>query len=95
MVGIMRAEAVEEIPVDSLELLTTVREVIRHGNARRVRIMTSDRIAVIDIPRTLGRADATLDSVWRAVRAIGAPSGEWIVIVDRDLAWPCAPARSA
>ena len=92
MTGTISLQATEEIAVHGDELLRTVKGVISVGNARRIAIMDSDRQAVIDIPRTLGRADTTLDPVWHAVGALAALPGSWIVVVDRETAWPCAPS---
>jgi hypothetical protein len=65
----------EEFKIDGNELLKTVQEIIKAGNARRIIIKQEER-TIIEVPLTLGVAGVTALTLFApALVAIGAIAG--------------------
>lgn len=65
----------EKFTVQGSQLLDKVKELIRQGNIRRVRIVHEGR-ALIDIPLTIGVPVAAATIIWAPVlAAVGAIAG--------------------
>jgi hypothetical protein len=65
----------EEFKIDGNELLKTVQEIIKAGNARRIIIKQEER-TIIEVPLTIGVAGVTALTLFApALVAIGAIAG--------------------
>lgn len=82
----------EEFRVDGEQLLAKVKELIQHGNVRRLIIKNKDGKTLLEIPLTYGVAGvaalAVFAPVLAAVGAVAALVTECSVIVERDDSQP-------
>jgi len=74
---------VEELTIDGEKLVSTVRELVRQGNVRRISIVNRDGRTLIEIPLTLGVIGALLLPTLAAVGAIAALVTECRIVVER------------
>ncbi|MGW4059563.1 DUF4342 domain-containing protein [Amycolatopsis sp. NPDC004747] len=68
----------------SQELVARVKELIRQGNVRRIRIKNDKGHTVLEIPVTAGVVAVVAAPVVAAIGAIAALAKEWTIEVDRS-----------
>lgn len=73
----------ESFKVDGEMLLKKIKELIREGNVRRIKILNKEGREILVIPLTLGLVGAVLAPVLAAVGAIAALLTECTVVVER------------
>lgn len=81
----------EEIHVAGSKLKSTLKNILREGNVRRVVIKNSSGRTVLDVPLAAGVAGAVLLPFWAAVAGVAALAASYTIVVERDLSGP--PAR--
>ena len=80
--------AFEDMKVDGEELLAKVRDLIPEGNVRRVIIKNGEGTILIEIPLTLGVAEAVILPTLAAVGAIAAIVTDCSIAVERRVEAP-------
>ena len=81
----------EEIKVAGSKLKSTLKNIIREGNVRRIVIKNASGRTVLDVPLSAGVVGAALLPLWAAVAGIAALAANYTIVVERDLSGP--PAR--
>jgi len=74
---------IEELTIDGERLVSTVKELVRQGNIRRISIVNRDGRTLIEIPLTLGVIGALLLPTLAAVGAIAALVTECRIVIER------------
>ena len=73
----------EELSISGEKLVSTVKEIIRQGNVRRVSVRNKDGVTLIEIPLTLGVVGALLLPTVAALGAIAALVTQCTIVVER------------
>lgn len=73
----------EEFKVAGDQVLTTVRDLVREGNVRRIVIKNEDGHALIEIPLTVGVVGVLLLPVAAAVGALAAVATGFTIAVEK------------
>lgn len=73
-----------EITVAGNKLKSTLKQLLREGNVRRVIIRNANGRTLLDMPLTAGVAGAVLMPFWMAVAGIVALAKEFTIVVERD-----------
>ncbi len=73
-----------EIQVASDKLKSTLKQLLREGNVRRVVIRNASGRTLLDMPLTAGVAGAVLMPFWIAVAGIVALAKEFTIVIERD-----------
>jgi len=73
----------EEFTLDGEKLVSTVKELVREGNIRRISIRNREGKTLIDIPLTVGVVGAVLLPTLAALGAIAALVTECTIVVER------------
>ena len=73
-----------EITVAGNKLKSTLKQLLREGNVRRVIIHNASGRTLLDMPLTAGVAGAVLMPFWMAVAGIVALAKEFTIVVVRD-----------
>ncbi|MBP6775527.1 MAG: DUF4342 domain-containing protein [Gemmatimonadaceae bacterium] len=73
-----------EITVAGNKLKSTLKQLLREGNVRRVIIRNASGRTLLDMPLTAGVAGAVLMPFWMAVAGIVALAKEFTIVVERD-----------
>jgi len=73
----------EEFTISGEKLVSTVKELVRQGNIRRVTIKNKEGKTLIEIPRTLGVVGAVLLPTLAAIGAIAALVTECTIVVEK------------
>ncbi len=73
----------ESFKVDGAMLVQKVKELIKEGNVRSIKILNKDGRELIVIPLTLGVVGALLAPVLAAVGALAALVTECTIVVER------------
>ena len=81
----------EEIHVKSNKLLTTIKDLIRAGNVRRVVVRNGEGRTVLDIPLAAGLVSAVLLPFYAAIAGLAALAASYTIVVERE--GPPAPIR--
>jgi hypothetical protein len=74
---------VEEVSISGEKLVSTVKEIIRQGNVRRIGVRNRDGETLFEIPLTLGVVGALLLPTAAALGAIAALVTECTIVVER------------
>ena len=74
----------EEIHVQGNKLLSTIKNVIRAGNVRRVVVRNGDGRTVLDIPLTAGLVSAVLLPFYAAIAGLAALAAHYTIVVERE-----------
>lgn len=74
----------EEIHVKSNKLLTTIKELVRAGNVRRVVVRNGEGRTVLDIPLTAGLVSAVLLPFYAAIAGLAALAASYTIVVERE-----------
>lgn len=73
-----------EIKVAGDKLKSTLKQLLREGNVRRVIIRNASGRTLLDMPLTAGVAGVVLMPFWIAVAGIVALAKEFTIVVERD-----------
>lgn len=74
---------VEEFEVTGEKLISTVKEIVRQGNIRRVSIKSEKGATLIEFPLTLGVAGALILTQLAAIGAIAALVTKCSIVVEK------------
>lgn len=74
----------EQIKVAGDKLMSTLKQLIREGNVRRIIVRNGAGRTLIDMPLSAGLAGAFLAPFWAAVAGILALATEFTIVVERD-----------
>lgn len=78
-----KATRTEELKITGEELLSTVRELVRQGNIRRITIKNREGKTLVEIPLTLGVVGTLLLPTLAALGAVAALVSECSIVVER------------
>jgi hypothetical protein len=81
----------EEISVAGGKLKSTLKNIVREGNVRRVVIQNATGRTLLDLPLTAGIVGAALLPFWAAVGGIAALAADYKILVVREVSGPPAP----
>ena len=73
----------EELSIDGEKLVSTVQEIIRQGNVRRIGIRSREGKILFEMPLTLGVVGVLLLPTLAALGAIAALVTECTIVVER------------
>ena len=73
----------EELTISGEKLVSTVKEIIRQGNVRRIGVRNRDGDTLFEIPLTLGVVGVLLLPTLAALGAIAALVTECTIVVER------------
>jgi hypothetical protein len=73
-----------EVKVAADKLKSTLKQLRREGNVRRVIIRNASGRTLLDMPLTAGVAGAVLMPFWMAVAGVVALAKEFTVVIERD-----------
>lgn len=74
---------VEEFEVTGEKLISTVKEIVRQGNIRRVSIKSEKGATLIEFPLTLGVAGALILTQLAAIGAVAALVTKCSIVVEK------------
>ena len=74
---------IEEFEVTGEKLISTVKEIVRQGNIRRVSIKSEKGATLIEFPLTLGVAGALILTQLAAIGAIAALVTKCSIVVEK------------
>ena len=77
------SEHTEEMKVSGEGLVAKVKELVREGNVRRIKVKNADGRTLIEIPLTVGVVGVALFPVYAAVGLIAAMVTSCTVTVER------------
>ena len=81
----------EEISVAGGKLKSTIKNILREGNVRRIVIKNASGRTVLDVPLTAGVVGVALLPLWAAIGGIAALAANYKIEVEREIIGP--PAR--
>ncbi|HEU4799017.1 MAG TPA: DUF4342 domain-containing protein [Gemmatimonadales bacterium] len=73
----------EEVNVSGEGLVAKVKELVREGNVRRIKVKNSEGRALIEIPLTVGVVGVALIPIWVALGAIAALAADYTLEIER------------
>ena len=73
----------EELSISGEKLVSTVKEIIRQGNVRRVSVRNKDGQTLLEIPLTFGVVGALLLPTIAALGTIAALVTQCMIVVER------------
>ena len=73
----------EEFTINGEKLVSTIKELVREGNIRRVTIKNKEGKTLVEIPLTFGVVGAVLLPTLAAIGAIAALVTECTIVVER------------
>jgi hypothetical protein len=74
----------EEHKVSGEGLVAKVKELVREGNVRRVRVKNDEGRVLFEFPLTIGVVGVALMPVWVALGAIAALAADYTVEIERN-----------
>lgn len=74
----------EERQVSGNNLVSTLKNIIREGNVRRIVIRNSSGRTVLDVPLTAGLVGAALLPFWAAVAGLAGFAAQYTLVVERS-----------
>ena len=74
----------EQINVAGNKLKSTLKQLIREGNVRRIIVRNATGRTLIDMPLSVGLAGAFLAPFWASVAGIMALATDFTNVVERD-----------
>jgi hypothetical protein len=74
----------EQIKVASGKLKSTIKNLIKEGNVRRIIVRNATGRTLIDMPLSAGLAGIYLAPLWAAVAGIMALATDFTIVVERD-----------
>jgi hypothetical protein len=79
----MSGNDTEELKVSGEGLVAKVKELVREGNVRRIKVKNSEGRALIEIPLTVGVVGVALIPIWVALGAIAALAADYTLEIER------------
>jgi hypothetical protein len=73
----------EELTISGEKLVSTVKEIIHHGNVRRIGVRNKEGETLIEIPLTFGVVGALLLPTLAALGAVAALVSQCTIVVER------------
>ncbi len=73
----------EEHKVAGDRLVERIKELVRQGNIRRIKVKNDDGKTLLEIPLTIGVVGAVLLPVWVALGAIAAMAASYTIEVEK------------
>ena len=64
-------------------LVAKVKELVREGNVRRIKVKNADGRTLIEIPLTVGVVGVALIPIWVALGAIAALAADYTLEIER------------
>jgi hypothetical protein len=87
----MRDEgSTEEQRVSGEGLVARVKELVREGNVRRIKVKNGEGRTLLEIPLTIGVVGVALIPVWVALGAIAALAADYTLEIERGTSGPPA-----
>lgn len=80
----------EEQRVSGEGLVSRVKELVREGNVRRIKVKNAEGRALLEIPLTIGVVGVALIPVWVALGAIAALAADYTLEIERGKSGPPA-----
>ena len=80
----------EEHRISGERLVDRVKELVREGNVRRIKIKNEDGRTLLEIPLTIGVVGVALIPVWVALGAIAALAANYTLEIERGRSGPPA-----
>jgi hypothetical protein len=80
----------EEQRVSGEGLVARVKELVREGNVRRIKVKNSEGRTLLEIPLTIGVVGVALIPVWVALGAIAALAADYTLEIERGKSGPPA-----
>ena len=80
----------EEHRISGERLVDRVRELVREGNVRRIKIKNDEGRTLLEIPLTIGVVGVALIPVWVALGAIAALAANYTLEIERGRSGPPA-----
>ncbi|HLS47946.1 MAG TPA: DUF4342 domain-containing protein [Gemmatimonadales bacterium] len=77
------SERTEEQRVSGEGLVQRVKELVREGNVRRIKVKNDEGRTLIEIPLTIGVVGVALIPVWVALGAIAALAADYTLEIER------------
>lgn len=74
----------EQHEVRGENLVDRIKELVREGNVRRIRVKNDDGRVLFEIPLTVGVVGVALIPVWVALGAIAALAAHYTIEVERS-----------
>lgn len=73
----------EEQRVEGEGLVQRVKELVREGNVRRIKVKNDEGRTLIEIPLTVGVVGVALIPIWVALGAIAALAADYTLEIER------------
>ena len=83
-------ERTEEHRISGERLVDRVRELVREGNVRRIKVKNDEGRTLLEIPLTIGVVGVALIPVWVALGAIAALAANYTLEIERGRSGPPA-----
>jgi DNA-binding Lrp family transcriptional regulator len=80
----------EEHRISGDRLVDRVRELVREGNVRRIKVKNDEGRTLLEIPLTIGVVGVALIPVWVALGAIAALAANYTLEIERGRSGPPA-----
>ena len=80
----------EEFTVAADKLKSTLKNILREGNVRRVIVKNGAGRTVLDVPLTAGVVGAALLPLWAAIGGIAALAANYKIVIEREISGPPA-----
>ena len=80
----------EEQRICGERLVDRVRELVREGNVRRIKVKNDEGRTLLEIPLTIGVVGVALIPVWVALGAIAALAANYTLEIERGRSGPPA-----
>jgi hypothetical protein len=80
----------EEQRVSGEGLVARVKELVREGNVRRIKVKNGEGRTLLEIPLTIGVVGVALVPVWVALGAIAALAADYTLEIERGKSGPPA-----
>lgn len=79
----MESASKEEFKVSGEDIVRTVKELIKQGNARRISIKSESGESLIELPLTVGAVGVVIAPVLAAIGALAALVTKCTIVVER------------
>ena len=73
----------EEFTINGEELVATIKEIIRQGNAKKIIVKGKEGNEILSFPVTVGVVGIVLAPVFAALGAVAALATECTIVVER------------
>jgi hypothetical protein len=73
----------EQFRVTGEAVVSTIKDLLREGNIRRITLKNDEGKVLFEIPLTVGVVGAILFPVWAAIGAVAALAAHFIIVVEK------------